>query len=54
MLDRVIETYNCILSCRKKMPGMSLESAIDTNAVRQIEKELEWLKKVQSDPEDEA
>jgi len=41
--ERVLETYRCLLSCRKKLPGMSLESAFNTEAVRDLEEEYAWL-----------
>lgn len=44
MLDKVIDTYRCLLSCHKKMPGMKLEDAFNEEAMEQIEKEYKWLK----------
>jgi len=44
MIKDVIETYKSLLSCRRSLPGMSLEEAFSNNAVKSIEKELEWLK----------
>ena len=43
-LKEVIDTYKCLLSCRKKLPGMSLDSAFSNRAVTELEKEQEWLK----------
>jgi hypothetical protein len=43
MLNKVIETYRCLLSYRKRMPGMSLEDAFSSSAVEDLEKEYEWL-----------
>lgn len=47
MLDSVIDTYRCLLSCRKKMPGMKLEDAFksSTGALASLEKEAKWLLK---------
>lgn len=47
ILDSVLETYRCILSCRKKMPGMRLEEAFDDAAMADIEWEYEWLLSLQ-------
>lgn len=44
MLKDIVETYRCLLSCRTKMPGMKLEDAFNSDAVRSLEKEYEWLK----------
>lgn len=44
MLEQVLDTYRCLLSCRKKMPGMRLEDAFSPAAVQDIEREYEWLK----------
>ena len=43
MYDEIIDTYKCILSCRKKLPGMSLEDALNDSAVRGLERELAWI-----------
>ena len=43
MLDHILETYRCILSCRKKMPGMKLEDALNSEAVNDMELEYTWL-----------
>lgn len=43
MLDKVLETYRCILSCRKRMPGMKLEDALNSAAVAEMEQEYSWL-----------
>jgi len=43
MIDDIIETYRCLISCRKKMPGMSLEDAFSRAALEEIEKEFEYL-----------
>lgn len=43
MLNKVIETYRCLLSCRKKMPGMRLEDAFSSQALRDLETEYGWL-----------
>jgi hypothetical protein len=45
MLNGVLETYQCILSCRKKMPGMKLEDAFNSAAVEDLEREYAWLQK---------
>jgi hypothetical protein len=45
MLDNVLETYKCILSCRKRMPGMRLEDALSSAAVTDMELEYAWLQK---------
>lgn len=43
-LSDIIETYQSLLSCRKNLPGMSMEEAFSAAAVSAIEEELEWLK----------
>lgn len=43
MFGNVLETYRCLLSCRKKMPGMRLEEALNDAAIAGIESEYEWL-----------
>ena len=45
MIDAVIDTYKCLLSCRKKMPGMRLEEAFNPAAVTKLESEYLWLLK---------
>ncbi len=40
---QVLETYRCLLSCRKNLPGLSLESAFNEDAVRDLEEEYAWL-----------
>ena len=47
-IDSVLETYRCILSCRRNIPGMRLEDAFSSDAVRSIEREFEWLKAIKS------
>jgi hypothetical protein len=49
MLANVLETYRCLLSCRKKMPGMKLEDAFNSEAVRDLEQEYAWLQKQASE-----
>ena len=44
MLNKVLETYQCLISCRKNMPRMKLEDAFKDNAVKDLEAEFEWLK----------
>lgn len=44
LMKDVINTYECLLSCRKKMPGMKLEDAFTPEAVNQLEIELLFLK----------
>ena len=46
MWEDVLETYRCLLSCRKTMPGMPLEDAlpIENGSVASLEKEYAWLK----------
>jgi hypothetical protein len=44
MLEKVLDTYKCLLSCCKKMPGMRLEDAFSAEAIREIELEYEWIK----------
>jgi hypothetical protein len=39
----VLETYRCLISCCKKMPGMRLEDAFSENAVKALEREYKWL-----------
>ena len=46
MLDKIIETYRCLISCREKMPGMRLEDAFSDTALEQIKEEHEWLKRL--------
>lgn len=43
MLDDVINTYECLLSCLTQMPGMSLEDAFSEDAIESLKKELKWL-----------
>jgi hypothetical protein len=40
----VLETYRCLISCCKNMPGMRLEDAFSDSAVKSLEREYEWLK----------
>lgn len=42
MEGKVLETYRCLISCRKKMPGMKLEDAF--KHVTDLEQEEVWLK----------
>jgi hypothetical protein len=49
MLANVLETYRCLLSCRKKMPGMKHEDAFNSEAVRDLEQEYAWLQKQASE-----
>jgi hypothetical protein len=46
MWQGVLETYRCLISCRKNMPGMKLEDAFkrETGAVDALEREYAWLK----------
>ena len=44
MLEKVIETYKCLISCRESMPGMKLEDAFNPDALKDIKREYEWLK----------
>jgi hypothetical protein len=41
--EGVLSTYRCLLSCRKKMPGMCLEDAFNKSAVDDIEREYVQL-----------
>ncbi len=42
MWKEILETYKCLMSSRKNLPGMSLEDTfIDLSS---LEKEYEWLK----------
>lgn len=41
----VIDTYKCLISCCEKRPGMKLEDAFSSNALKSIKFEYEWLKK---------
>ena len=55
MIDDIIETYRCLISCREKMPGMKLEDAFSAKAIADIKKEYGWLLKQsfhQADPAD--
>jgi hypothetical protein len=45
MLDKVLETYKCLISGIEKMPGMSLEDAFSSSALASLKKEYEWLQK---------
>jgi len=47
MMDSVIDTYKCLLSCREKMPGMKLEDAFksESGALDSLKKEYKWLLK---------
>jgi hypothetical protein len=42
-LLKIFDTYKCLLSCRKKMPGWKLEDAFSPEAVRDIEDEFQWF-----------
>lgn len=46
MFDKILETYRCLLSCRKKMPGMSLEDAFNSEAVEDLEREYKWMQSI--------
>lgn len=43
MIDKIIETYRCLISCCKKMPRMKLEDAFSSEALESLEKEHKWL-----------
>lgn len=43
-IDGVINTYEGLLNLRQKLPGVSLETFIDSNVVKILEEELVWLK----------
>jgi hypothetical protein len=45
MWNNILDTYKCLISCRKKMPGMKLEDAFKTEsgAVTALDKEYSWL-----------
>ena len=49
MIKGILETYRCLISGRKNMPGMRLEECISQNGLRLIEMEYEWLKEAFSD-----
>ena len=49
MMEGILETYRCLISWRKNMPGMRLEECISQNGLRLIEAEYEWLKQAFSD-----
>ena len=38
----VLETYRCLISCRKNLPGASLEDVFSD--LKPLETEYEWLK----------
>lgn len=46
MIDQILETYRCLISCRKNLPGARLEDVFkrETGAVASIEAEYNWLK----------
>lgn len=52
MWDKVLETYQCLISCRTKMPGMKLEDAFNPEALADIKKEYEWLQKKVKEEQD--
>jgi len=43
MVQQLLETYRCLISCRKNMPGMRLEDAFED--IGCIEQEYKWLQK---------
>lgn len=43
MWQDVLETYRCLLSCRKNLPGMRIEDAFKTETIASLEKEYAWL-----------
>jgi hypothetical protein len=43
MWQEVLDTYKCILSCRKNMPGMRLEDALNSSAFNSMKSEYTWL-----------
>lgn len=45
MWKDVLETYRCLISNRKNLPGMKMEDALNSSALASMEKEFEWLKK---------
>lgn len=42
-LKQVLDTYECLLSCVKSMPGMKLENAFSPAAILALEHEQIWL-----------
>lgn len=44
MWKDVLETYRCLISNRKNLPGMKMEDALNRSALESMERELEWLK----------
>jgi hypothetical protein len=51
MLDKVLETYKCLISGIEKMPGMSLEDAFSSSALASLKKEYAWLQSMQKEKE---
>jgi hypothetical protein len=47
MIKDVLETYRCLLSCRKKMPGMRLEDAFPPESIKSLEAEAKWVEALQ-------
>jgi hypothetical protein len=45
MLKDILDTYRCLISCRKNMPGMRLEDAFKSGngSVQALEREYAWL-----------
>jgi len=43
MIDDIIETYKCIISCRRNLPGISMEQALCEEAINNVEKEYQWI-----------
>jgi len=46
LINDVINTYECLISCRKKMPEMKLEDVFTQNTLLHLELELEFLKRL--------
>ena len=48
MIRDVLETYRCLLSHRKNLPGNSIENIFpDQRSIDSLEKEEQWLKKLE-------
>jgi len=49
MLNKVIDTYECLISCREKLPGTQLEDVFTPETIDDLKNELEFLKEFKKD-----
>ena len=46
MIDEVLETYDCILSHLKNMPGSRIEDIFPSHSIPGLKQEEAWLKRL--------